>query len=125
MSASVKNVLEVHQTIVKAKYDDLSRRMQNIQLKSMFILNHIDEKERAKNQNQRALKEIVTTPASICKPMMERAGAIEAFNEGNTPRMYIKDFCKSPFALRAKPITLQFYDFEAEITADVFSKVPS
>ena len=132
MAESVKKVLECHSTILKANYNSLLGRIHNLQMQSLYVVEYLDEQEKvAGNENQaipqksRVLQEIVTTPASICKPMMDRAGAYEAFNNGNTPKMHIKDFSKSPFALRSKPIALQFYDFETEISNEEFLKVPS
>ena len=132
MAESVKNVLDCHNTILKAKYNNLLSRIYNVQMQSFFVMEHLDEQEKVSkivkqpiSHKSRVLQEIVTTPASICKPMMDRDGAFEAFNNGNTPKMYIKDYSKSPFALRSKPIALQFYDFEAEISNEEFLKVPS
>lgn len=133
MSESVKKVLELHNTIFKANYDSLINRIYNVQMRSLHVINHLDEREAQKNtkdvvppKSSRVLQEIVTTPASVCKPMMDRCGAKEAFSGiGNTPKIYMKDYAKSPFALRSKPIALQFYDFEAEIVLEDFAKVPS
>lgn len=129
MAEKVKSILDSHNTILKENYNNLLSRIYNLQMQSLYVMNHLDEQEKvcAKKEipKSRVLQEIVTTPASICKPMMDRAGAFEAFNNGNTPKMTIKDYSKSPFALRSKPIALQFYDFEAEISNEEFSKVPT
>lgn len=122
LEAEIKKRMQAHNDELKRQYDDTNKAIKRIQEKMLVLLQHLDEKEKQEQQDQRALQEIVIpgTPK-----LFERAGAVQAFSEPNTPRMMISDYAKSPFAKKRTKIQLQFTDFEAEISNEDFSKIPS
>lgn len=72
--------------------------------------------------SSRALREI-SSPAP--PRLFDRADAALVFSELNTPRMSIQQYSKSPMIKKKSRAHLNFSDFEAEITKDIFEKIPT
>lgn len=117
----IKDSLEYHNEILQKQFKDTTRDMTRVQMKMIYLMQHLEEQEKHQNTQNRALKQIATpgTPK-----LYEREGAEQAFSELNTPRMPVSDFAKSPYAAKRTKLQFQFTDFEAEISNEEFASVP-
>lgn len=122
LEAQTKAKMQTHNDKLTKQYDETTKAMRRIQEKMIVLIQHLEEKEQQEKREKRALQAI-TIPGT--PKMFERAGAMQAFAESNTPRMMVSDYAKSPFAKKRTKIQLQFTDFEAEISSEDFSKIPS
>lgn len=121
LETEIKNSIKNQEKIIDKQYQETRNDIFRVQEKMMYLLEQLEEQEKQQETKQRALKEICipNTPK-----MYERAGAIQAFAEHNTPRMLVAEYAKSPFTKKRTKVQLQFSDFEADITPEEFSKVP-
>ena len=122
LEKKVKLSLQNHEDLVKKEYKEATNDIARVQMKMMHLLKCLDEQEKHKQTEIRALQpiDIPGTPK-----LYEREGASQAFSELNTPRMLVSDYAKSPFAKKKTKVQLQFTDFEADIANEDFTKVPT
>lgn len=118
---SIQNNLKFNNDEIIRQYKSTTSGISRVQMKMMYLLQHLEELTKHQENEKRVLKEIQLpgTPK-----LFDRAGAIQAFSESNTPRMGLADYAKSPFAKKRSKMQLQFTDFEAEINNEDFSKIP-
>ena len=125
LKVSVDEILRMHNGLLKKEYDSTMNDVSSVQLKMMFVLEHFCDKEKQNNQDSRALNELqIQTPI---KSMMNRPSAFAAFAEmGNTPKMCLEEYAKSPFVLKKKLLFQpSFTDFDLEqIARQDFAKIP-
>lgn len=125
LKESLDEILIMHKRILKEEYNSTINNISNVQLKMMFILEHFCDQEKQNTQDSRALAELqIQTPI---KSMMNRPSAFAAFSEmGNTPRMFLEDYAKSPFVLKKKLLFQpSFNDFDlGQIARQDFAKIP-
>ncbi|CAO1436110.1 unnamed protein product [Diamesa hyperborea] len=125
LKESVDEILKMHEGLLKKEYDNTINNISSVQLKMMFVLEHFCDQEKLQTQDSRALNELqIQTPI---KSMMNRPSAFAAFSEmGNTPKMFLEEYAKSPFVLKKKLLFQpSFNDFDVEqIARQDFAKIP-
>lgn len=125
LKESVDEILKMHEGLLKKEYDNTINDISSVQLKMMFVLEHFCDQEKLQTQDSRALNELqIQTPI---KSMMNRPSAFAAFSEmGNTPKMFLEEYAKSPFVLKKKLLFQpSFNDFDVEqIARQDFAKIP-
>lgn len=122
LEVAIKASLRNHEMIIEEQNKQTRKDICRVQEKMMYLLERLEEQEKQQQTQHRALKEIGIpgTPK-----LYERAGAVQAFSEHNTPRMLVAEYAKSPFTKKRTKVQLQFSDFEADITPEEFAKVPA
>lgn len=129
----VKNTLrkcreEVRNNLGKIKedYETAMEESRKTQLELLVLIDKMSDVE--------IVEQPVTVPESAqTKAMPKQKTAVipkprvkETPQIRETPlRTTISDYGKSPLVSRKKPIKLEFLDFEAEITPEMFSKIPA
>jgi len=107
---------------LKKQSEKTTSAISRVQMKMMFLLQHLEDREKQKQNKDRVVLREIDIPST--PKLFDRAGATQAFSETNTPRMMIADYAKSPFAKKRTKVQLQFTDFEAEISQEDFNKIP-
>ncbi|XP_070507794.1 SKA complex subunit 1-like [Chironomus tepperi] len=119
----LKEAIKQQNKHIKDEYSEVKGIIENVNEKMLFLLTEIDKIEPEKKTVHNPFTEL-NSPAP---KLFDRLQANPAFSELNTPRMSIDQYAKSPFAKKKNSTKLQlkFSDFEAEITAEQFDKIPS
>lgn len=121
LETEIKESLKDHKTL-ETEYKDVKTNINRVQMKMLTLLQYLEEQNKQSLTAKRALQpiDIPGTPK-----LLEREGAHQAFSELNTPRMFVDDYAKSPFAKKRTKVALQFSDFEAFISEQDFKSVPA
>lgn len=121
LEAEIRESMKNHNEVLISEYKGVKDGINRVQLKMMTLLQYFEEQDKHKHTEQRAFQPIdPSTPK-----LLEREGAVQAFSETNTPRMFVDEYAKSPFAKKRTKVALQFSDFEAIITQQDFNSVPA
>lgn len=122
IEVDMKALLANHNELLMKQYKSTTGDFRRCHEKMIYLLQHLQNKEKEEKIEKRALKEI-NLPGT--PKLFERFGATQAFSEFNTPRMLVSDYAKSPFAKKRTQVQLQFSDFEVEISNEDFLKIPA